>query len=137
MILIALPQTEGGLADIQRIARRCPGRTFLGAAPRYDGQDQPRFDRLAALSQQCGAPLVAMGDVLMHRAARRRLADVLTCLREGITIDRIGQARPAQCRAPPEKPGRDGAAVPPLPRRPAPHAGDRRPLRLQPVGAAL
>jgi error-prone DNA polymerase len=91
LMLIALPQTEGGLADIQRVARRCPGRTFLGAAPRYDGQDQPRFDRLATLSQQCGAPLVAMGDVLMHRAARRRLADVLTCLREGITIDRIGR----------------------------------------------
>ncbi len=91
MILIALPRAEGGLADIQRIARRCPGRTFLGAAPRYDGQDQPRFDRLAALSQRCGAPMVAVGDVLMHHGARRRLADVLTCLREGLTIDRIGR----------------------------------------------
>ncbi len=91
MILIALPRAEGGLADIQRIARRCPGRTFLGAAPRYDGQDQPRFDRLAALSQRSGAPMVAVGDVLMHHGTRRRLADVLTCLREGITIDRIGR----------------------------------------------
>jgi len=27
----------------------------------------------------------------MHRAARRRVADVLTCLREHITIDRIGR----------------------------------------------
>ena len=35
--------------------------------------------------------VVAMGDVLMHHGARRRLADVLTCLREGITIDRIGR----------------------------------------------
>jgi error-prone DNA polymerase len=32
-----------------------------------------------------------LGDVLMHHARRRRLADVLTCLREGLTIDRIGK----------------------------------------------
>ncbi len=34
--------------------------------------------------------MVAMGDVLMHRGNRRQLADILTCLREGITIDAIG-----------------------------------------------
>ncbi len=91
LILIALPQAGNALPDIQRIARACPGRTFLGAAPCYDGQDQPRFDRLATLAQRSGAPMVAMGDVLMHHGARRRLADVLTCLREGIAIDRIGR----------------------------------------------
>jgi len=34
--------------------------------------------------------MVAVGDVLMHRANRRQLADVLTCMREHITIDQIG-----------------------------------------------
>lgn len=34
--------------------------------------------------------MVAVGDVLMHKAARRQLADVLTCIREQITIDEIG-----------------------------------------------
>jgi error-prone DNA polymerase len=34
--------------------------------------------------------MVAVGDVLMHRAHRRQLADVLTCLRDHITIDEIG-----------------------------------------------
>ena len=37
--------------------------------------------------------MVAVGDVLMHRAARRPLADVLTCLRIGCTIDAIGEQR--------------------------------------------
>ncbi|WP_210880209.1 error-prone DNA polymerase [Roseovarius autotrophicus] len=97
MILIALPpdplETPPPRAELLQIARRFPGQCFLGAAPRYDGRDQPRLDRLAQLSQESSLPMVALGDVLMHRAARRKLADVLTCLREGFTIDNIGTRR--------------------------------------------
>ncbi|MCY1126906.1 error-prone DNA polymerase [Frigidibacter sp. RF13] len=92
MILIALPPTDLAAArlPIQRLCRRYPGQVFLGAPPRYDGSDQAWFDACAHLALATSAPMVAVGDVLMHRAARRQLADVLTCLREGITIDRIG-----------------------------------------------
>jgi len=92
MILIALPQ--GSLtqarAPIQDIQRRYPGNVFLGAAPRYDGTDQAYFSAVADLALRVAAPMVAVGDVLLHRGARRQLADVLTCLREGCTIDTIG-----------------------------------------------
>jgi error-prone DNA polymerase len=95
LILIALPPDPlAGAATVARlnaVSRNHPGRVFLGAVPRYDGLDQPRLDALARLSHQTGLPMVAVGDVLMHRAARRALADVLTCLREGMTIDRIGR----------------------------------------------
>ncbi len=95
MILIALPPDPLTAAlppaRLNTVARVHPGRVFLGAAPRYDGQDQPRLDALAAMSQRAGLPMVAVGDVLMHRAARRALADVLTCLRTGTTIDQIGR----------------------------------------------
>ncbi|WP_371832197.1 error-prone DNA polymerase [Paracoccus benzoatiresistens] len=92
MILIALPPADLGqaLAPVQALRRRFPGDVFLGAVPRYDGTDQDWFDACAGLAQRVSAPMVAVGDVLMHRAARRPLADVLTCLREGITIDAIG-----------------------------------------------
>lgn len=97
MILIALPpdpiKTATEDAHITELARHHPGRCFLGAAPRYDGRDQVRLERLAALARDTGLPMVAVGDVLMHRAARRPLADVLTCLRLGLTIDRIGRHR--------------------------------------------
>jgi error-prone DNA polymerase len=97
MILIALPPdpltAPDARGDILTIARRFPGFAYLGAAPRYDGRDQPRLDRLAALAQGCGLTMVALGDVLMHRAARRPLADVLTCLRLGCTIDGLGLNR--------------------------------------------
>ena len=94
LILIALPQgaqTAADTADLLKVTRRFAGMVYLGAAPRYDGQDQPRFDALAALSQRTGLPMVALGDVLMHHGSRRRLADVLTCLRQGLTVDSIGK----------------------------------------------
>ena len=92
VILIALPPADLGRAAhaIQSLQQRYPGHVFLGAAPRYDGSDQDWFDACARLALKTSAPMVAVGDVLMHRAARRQLADVLTCLREGCTIDRIG-----------------------------------------------
>ncbi|MFV0361034.1 error-prone DNA polymerase [Tropicimonas sp.] len=92
MILIALPPTDpaAALHPVQTLQRRYPRHVFLGAAPRYDGSDQAWFDACARLALRCSAPMVAVGDVLMHRAGRRQLADVLTCLREGLTIDRIG-----------------------------------------------
>ena len=76
---------------LRDIAGRFPGHVFLGAAPRYNGQDQRRFKQLAALAHRLAVPMVALGDVLMHKAGRRQLADVLTCMREGIKIDQIGK----------------------------------------------
>ena len=90
LILIALPQGMAGAQDIQKVVRHFPGFVYLGAAPRYDGSDQAWFDICARHARDCGAPMVAVGDVLMHRAARRPLADVLTCLRVSCTIDDIG-----------------------------------------------
>ncbi|HKL46901.1 MAG TPA: error-prone DNA polymerase [Roseovarius sp.] len=92
MILVALPQgrLSGVLGPLQKMQRRFPGHVFLGAAPRYDGSDQAYLRACARLAHRASAPMVAVGDVLMHRAARRQLADVLTCMREHITIDEIG-----------------------------------------------
>ena len=92
MILIALPQGpfKACRDSIQQVQRCYPGHVFLGAAPRYDGSDQEYLAACAELAQRCSSPMVAIGDVLMHRASRRQLADVLTCMREHITIDEIG-----------------------------------------------
>ncbi|WP_282128001.1 error-prone DNA polymerase [Roseobacter litoralis] len=100
LVLIALPPDQ--LEDAQKLdvsgelramSRTFPGQCFLGAAPLYDGRDQMRINRLGQLSQTAGLPMVAVGEVMMHRSARRPLADVLTCLREGCTIDNIGERR--------------------------------------------
>ena len=93
MTLIAVPQ--GGYRDatvpIAEMARTFPSNVYLGCAPSYDGRDQASFNRCMALSHATSAPMVAIGDVLMHHGSRRQLADVLTCLREGCNIDDIGK----------------------------------------------
>lgn len=93
MTLIAVPQEDyADAADpIAEMARTYPLNVYLGCAPRYDGSDQASFDRCMALSHATSAPMVAIGDVLMHHGSRRQLADVLTCLREGCNIDDIGK----------------------------------------------
>ena len=37
-----------------------------------------------------GLPLIAVNDVLMHGPERRRLADVVTCIRLGETLESVG-----------------------------------------------
>ncbi len=92
MILIALPQgsLSKSIPDIRAMGRHFPNHVFLGAAPRYDGSDQAYLASCAQVAGRASSPMVAVGDVLMHRAGRRQLADVLTCMREHITIDQIG-----------------------------------------------
>ncbi|MBB5224110.1 DNA polymerase-3 subunit alpha/error-prone DNA polymerase [Amaricoccus macauensis] len=64
----------------------------LLTSPRYDGEDARRLARAAGLATRLGLPLVASAEPVLHAASRRRLADVLTCIREGRRIDRIGRA---------------------------------------------
>ena len=77
---------------VRGLTRRFPGACALVMAPEYDGQDRARFDRIAALAAALGLPAVAAARPLMHDAARRPLADVLTAIRTGVTVERLGRA---------------------------------------------
>ncbi len=63
---------------------------YLGAAHCLQGDDDRRLARLASLSRACGVPLAATGEAEMHDPARRRLHDLLACVRERCTIDEAG-----------------------------------------------
>ena len=65
---------------------------FCAAWCRLDGEDQPRLERLAAMAEAAGADLLASGDVRYHHRDRRRLADVLTAIRLGRTVETLGRA---------------------------------------------
>lgn len=60
-------------------------------APRYDGQDSARFDRLARLAQEQGLDTVASALPIMHHGARRRLADVVQAIRLGCRVEALGR----------------------------------------------
>ena len=75
----------------QRLTRRFATRMSLALAPAYDGQDRARFDAQAALADRLGLPTVASARPMMHHARRRRLADVMTAIRTGRTVDALGR----------------------------------------------
>ena len=50
-----------------------------------------RARQRAALARKIGAPLIATNDVLMHAPERRALADVVACIREGMTLEAAGR----------------------------------------------
>ncbi|MDA8708123.1 error-prone DNA polymerase [Hellea sp.] len=64
---------------------------YIGMAAYYDGWDTTRFAQINDLAATKNILVVALGGVLMHDAKRRRIADILTCIRLGKTIDQIGQ----------------------------------------------
>ncbi|RUT29357.1 DNA polymerase III subunit alpha [Arsenicitalea aurantiaca] len=79
---------ESTLAELARMAR---GNVWLGASCTYKGKDRARLARLADLAGRCGVPLIAINDVLYHAPERQRLQDVLTCIREHVTIFKAGR----------------------------------------------
>ena len=90
--LILHPESAPGWQDQARqIKARLGGRLHLLLRPHYDGRDPARFDRLARVAARLGLPTVAAACPLMHRAGRRRLADVLSAIRLGVTVDRLGR----------------------------------------------
>ncbi|HKL46993.1 MAG TPA: error-prone DNA polymerase [Roseovarius sp.] len=74
----------------QQLSRRFAGQTHLVLSPRYDGQDRPRFDRLAGLAQDLNLPTLASATPIMHHGRRRKLADVVTAIRQGCRVDELG-----------------------------------------------
>jgi error-prone DNA polymerase len=75
---------------LERLARIAPGRVWLAAAATFKGNDRERLNRLADLARSAGVPLLAVNDVLYHEPGRRIVQDVVTCIREHLTIEAAG-----------------------------------------------
>ncbi|SEA93359.1 error-prone DNA polymerase [Rubrimonas cliftonensis] len=98
----AAPSQRGAGLTAQaarRWTRRFPGHVFTAAHPRHDGRDAARLMAAARLAERSGAPLVALSGAMMHAARRRALADVLTAIRLGTTVERLGRAALANAEA--------------------------------------
>ncbi len=97
-IIIALPpedkeqdSNETVFADhLAQLQTHFAGRIYLAAQHLYRGNDLKRIARLARLADDRNIPLVATNDVHAHAPDRRRLMDVIACIRDHCTIDRAG-----------------------------------------------
>ncbi|MFA7431756.1 MAG: PHP domain-containing protein, partial [Rhodospirillaceae bacterium] len=102
LIAMVLPPDEPGdefTHEINTFKDIFKDRLYLAARCVLDGHDARRLDRLSALAEQSGVPLVATNGVRMHTPARRPLLDVLTCIREKVTVDTAGWRLAANAEA--------------------------------------
>ncbi len=74
-----------------RLNEAASDRLWLAAAMLYRGDDQRRIARLVQISNDAFVPLIAVNDVLYHAPERRALQDVVTCVREHVTLDNAGR----------------------------------------------
>jgi len=96
-LLVALPPEhlcEGAREDFEAelagLRRAHDGPLYLAAHMLYRGDDRARLTRLAALAARTGALLLATNDVHYHCPGRRPLQDVLTAIREHVTVAEAG-----------------------------------------------
>jgi len=82
---------DGWAQRVERLTHHFGTAVSLVLSPKYDGQDSARFDQLTMIANHLNIPTVASAMPIMHRGSRRRLSDVLTCVREGLQIDDIGR----------------------------------------------
>jgi len=79
-------------ADAGDLRERLAMPLFCSAAVVLDGADRQRLDSLDGMAAAADAGLLATTDPRYHHPGRRRLADVLTAIRLGMPVDRIGLA---------------------------------------------
>ncbi|MBX9990676.1 error-prone DNA polymerase [Phreatobacter oligotrophus] len=92
LLLIVMPgEDEAALTrTLQTLGEAAPGQLWLAATMGRDGEDRRRLFGLRDMATARGLPLLAVNDVLYHDPAQRDLQDVLTCIREGVTIEEAG-----------------------------------------------
>ncbi|MEL7166840.1 MAG: error-prone DNA polymerase [Pseudomonadota bacterium] len=97
--LLVWPQAQGvqggaggWVQAAQRLTRRFGGKMHVLLIPRYDGRDRARCDAITRQADALGLPTLASAAPRMHHGSRRRLADVVTAIREKTRVDALGRA---------------------------------------------
>jgi len=79
-----------GVDHLSGIRQRLKAPLYLAVSHHYRGNDKERINCLAELAQKHQTGLLATNDVLYHHSSRRVLQDVVTAIREGVTIAEAG-----------------------------------------------
>jgi error-prone DNA polymerase len=94
--LVAIVVPPAALSgDVLAILRRLrevfdEDRLSLAASFAYRQDDHQRVARIAAAARHVSVPMVATNDVLYHVPQRKALADVVSCIRMGCTLEEAG-----------------------------------------------
>ncbi|MGF7161643.1 error-prone DNA polymerase [Rhodoligotrophos appendicifer] len=75
----------------QTLTEAAPRHLWLGASMLYRGDDSRRLSRLRDIGHRHKIPLIAIGDVIYHHPDRRPLQDIVTCIRDHVTLEQAGR----------------------------------------------
>src|SRR5438876_1262081 len=87
-----LPGRSPGVDEARWLSARFPGALWIAAGRLLDADDAIRCQKLIAIADVTGLPLVAAGDVHMHERERRALQDTLTGIRLKTSVAQAGYA---------------------------------------------
>ena len=76
---------------LKRLTQAAPDRVWLGAVQPLMGDDARRLRFLSDVARTANVKLIATNDALYHARDRRALQDVVTCIREGVTLNQAGR----------------------------------------------
>jgi error-prone DNA polymerase len=89
LLAIVIPSTD--LEKTRAILMHLEQPVWLGTSMLYTGEDRRRSKAIQKLARETGARLIAVNEVLYHKAERRELQDVVTCIREHTTLTAAGK----------------------------------------------
>jgi len=94
LIVVPPPKLNAGRlhALLIQLKERAGDAVWLAAGMLYRGDDARRLARLAKAADDAGVPLIAINDVLYHVPEWRMLQDVVTCIREHLTLETARRA---------------------------------------------
>jgi error-prone DNA polymerase len=87
MLLIVMP---GDAQAVRPVLAALGADTWLAASMLYTGEDRRRLRDLTRIARESRVPMIAVNDALYHDAGRRKLQDVVTCIREHVTLREAG-----------------------------------------------
>lgn len=88
LLLIAM---DGDATLLRTLKRARPKSVWLAATMPRTGSDARRLAERRRLSAATGVPLLATNDALYATPAQRPLHDIITCIREGMTVQKAGR----------------------------------------------
>ena len=76
---------------LRRLQDKAPGRVWLGLTRHYHGRDRRHAAAIQKTAREMGVPVIATNDVLYAEISSRPLQDVLSCIRDGVTLKQAGR----------------------------------------------
>uniref|UniRef100_UPI003F9586C6 PHP domain-containing protein n=1 Tax=Roseiarcus sp. TaxID=1969460 RepID=UPI003F9586C6 len=90
--VVAMPHSTQSESQVLKRLRDAFGpRLWIGASLTYGEDMRGALAKRMGLARKLDAPLLAANDALMHAPERRPLADIVACIREGVTLEAAGK----------------------------------------------